>query len=72
MGIRLQLLSAIRCIVEYVIIIFQNLTIYKYVALVIKETTTHKTWYYVITYFTNNLIFVRSYSMCLSTTNSVY
>ena len=50
MGIRLQLLSAIRCIVEYVIIIFQNLTIYKYVALVIKETTINITYKFPIVF----------------------
>ena len=40
LGIRVKLLSGMKVFIQYVIIIYQNWTIYMYVALVLKETTT--------------------------------
>ena len=41
LGIRVQLLSVIRGFVQYVIIIDQDWTMYTYVHLVLKESTTY-------------------------------
>ena len=46
LGMSVKFISVIRGFVKYVIIIYQNWTIYTYVALVLKENTTHMHYKY--------------------------
>ena len=64
MSIRLRHLSGMRVFVQYVIIIVQKWAMYTHVALVLKESLTH--------ILLKPLIFVRGYSMYLSTTNYIW
>ena len=56
MEIRVQLFSGMRVFLQYVIIIDQSWTIYTYVALVLKETTT--TILYKYPHFFEDLVYV--------------
>ena len=59
MGILIELVSEIRGFVDYVIIIYQNWTIYTYVALLLRETVSNIL--YKSLHFCEEIVYVINY-----------